>query len=124
MTVPARVGLTQRQRDCLTAIKTHINVHGVSPSIKEIAIAMNSKSRGRVHSILVALQERGWISFLPRKVRSIVVVPDSGPLYSLPPDVQRALRIYCVTHGEDPASVVADAVALHLDEAEEQRGAA
>lgn len=116
MTAPPRAGLTKRQLDCLRAIEAHIAQHSYAPTFQEIAMALNLKSKGRVRALVVALAERGRIIFQKSKVRSIAVVPDPGPLYALPPELQLRLRIHCAAFGDDPDAVVADAVALHLDE--------
>lgn len=124
MTVPARVGLTRRQLDYLTFIKAYIAQHGIAPTYSEIAMAMNTRTKGRIHEVLTALMERGHIIFKARTTRSIVVVPDAGSLYGLPSELQRRLSDHCAANGEDPAAVVADAVALHLDELGERYNAA
>jgi SOS-response transcriptional repressor LexA len=116
---PARVGLTDRQLDCFTAIQAHIANCRQSPTTRELAKAMGLSSPGRIHFLLVALQERGWITFLPRRARSIAIVPDgAAAAYTLPPNVERALQAHCALFNESPAAVVADAVVLMLDEAE------
>lgn len=118
--VPARVGLTDRQRACFTAIQSHIAVHRHSPTSRELAKAMGLSSPGRIHVLLVALRERGWITFLPGRARSVAIVPDGllAATYTLPPKLEAALQDHCRATGDDPAAVVADAVVLMLDEAE------
>lgn len=116
---PARVGLTERQRDCFDIIERHIAQFRHAPTTREIAKAMNLKSGGRVHYLLAALQERGWIVFLPRRARSITIVPDtSASGYVLPPAIDARLRAHCAATDENPADVLADAVTLFFDEAE------
>jgi SOS-response transcriptional repressor LexA len=118
--VPARVGLTDRQLACFRAIEAHIADHRHAPSSRELAKAMGLSSPGRIHVLLVALQERGWITFLPGRARSIAILtePNAASTYTLPPKVEAALQAHCRAMGDDPAAVVADAVALMLDEAE------
>jgi SOS-response transcriptional repressor LexA len=115
-----RVGLTERQHDCFLVIQQHIHNFRHAPTSREIARIMGLKSPGRVHHLLVALQERGWITFLPCKPRSIALVPRPVPeaFFKLPPDVEAKLLKHCCATGEDPADVLTDAVALFLDEAE------
>jgi SOS-response transcriptional repressor LexA len=116
---PARINLTGRQRDCFNAIERHIALFGHSPTSRELAKVMGLKYHASVHNILVALQERGWISFIPRKNRSITIVPSPAePGYVLPAALDAKLRAHCAATGEDPADVVADAVTLFFDEAE------
>lgn len=79
------------------------------------------KSTGRVTEILRGLQERGWITFLPGRARSITVLDKAIPRtggYDLPLALDAQLRRYCTSTNEKPEDVVADAVALLLDEAE------
>lgn len=115
---PVRAGLTPRQRDCFEAIMAHIALHRCSPSYRELRIAMGLKTSGRINELLSALQERGWIAFQPRKQRSIAVLPGTAPAYTLPPNIEAALRNHCQLTGDNPADVVADAVVLFFDEAE------
>lgn len=120
---PIRIGLTKAQRECLEAIKSHIAQFKQPPSYREIAKMFNFKSTGRVTELLRSLQERGWITFLPNRARSITVLEKASPRtggYELPLALDAALRRYCTGTGEKPEDVVADAVALLLDEAEGQ----
>jgi SOS-response transcriptional repressor LexA len=116
---PARIGLTAAQRTCFNAIERHIALFGLSPTSRELAKVMGLKSHASVYNVLVALRERGWITFLPRKNRSITIVPDAASAgYVLPAELDAMLRTHCAATGENPADVVADAVALFFDEAE------
>ena len=81
------------------------------------------KSTGRVTEVLRALQERGWITFIPGRARSITVLEKASPRtggYDLGLALDAKLRRYCTDSGEKPEDVVADAVALFLDQAEGQ----
>jgi SOS-response transcriptional repressor LexA len=117
---PARVGLTGRQRDCFKAIERHIALCGHSPTSRELAKVMGLKNHSAAYNLLVALQERGWIRFLPRKTRSITIVRDDpAPAgYVLPAELDAKLRAHCAAVDDDPADVVADAVAMFFDDAE------
>lgn len=79
---------------------------------------MGLKSQGRVHHLLVALQERGWITFLHNKPRSIAIVPSGPAPYTLPPALEQKLLNYCALFNEEPDAILIDAVTLFLDEAE------
>lgn len=120
---PIQIGLTRAQRKCLELIKSHIEQFGQAPSYREIAKMFGFKSTGRVTVLLNSLQERGWITFLPNRSRSITVLEKPTPRtggYELPLALDAALRSYCAGTGEKPEDVVADFVALGLDEAEGQ----
>jgi SOS-response transcriptional repressor LexA len=114
---PVRAGLTGRQRDCFEAIVLHIAVFRQPPTIRELAKAMGLVSKGRIHNLLVGLQERGWITFIPKRARTIAIVTEA-PSYKLPPDVEAALLKHCCATGENPADVLADAVTMLLDDVE------
>lgn len=118
---PIRIGLTKSQREILDGIERHIAQFHQPPSYREIAEMFGFKSTGRVTEVLRALQERGWITFLPGRARSITVLDKASPRtggYTLPLALDAALRRYCTDTGEKPEDVVADFVALGLDEAE------
>ncbi|MFP4004894.1 MAG: hypothetical protein ACLFV8_14055 [Alphaproteobacteria bacterium] len=69
-------GLTKRQAECLRAIETLTERLGHAPSIREIAREMGNKSPTRVHYLLGLLKERGRVTWIPAKRRSIRVIPD------------------------------------------------
>ncbi|MBW7968152.1 hypothetical protein [Bradyrhizobium sp. BR 10289] len=122
-TAPIRIGLTTAQREILEGIERHIAQHNQPPSYREIAKMFGFKSTGRVTEVLRALQERGWVTFIPGRARSITVLEKASPRtggYQLPLALDAALRRYCTSTGETPQDVVADAVALFLDEADGQ----
>jgi SOS-response transcriptional repressor LexA len=110
--------LTERQRDCFEAIKRLITELGRSPTHSELAAAIGVKSKGRVNALLSALRERGFIDWMAGRACSITIV-ERGGVYPLPPDVQRRLEGYCAKSGERPLAVIADAVVLMLDYAEQ-----
>jgi repressor LexA len=66
--------MTRRQAELLRFIETFTRSNGVGPSYAEIADATGLKSRGNVHRMLVALEERGRIQRLPNHARAIRVV--------------------------------------------------
>ena len=120
---PIQIGLTRAQRKCLEIIKSHIEQFGQAPSYREIAKMFGFKSTGRVTMLLNGLRERGWITFLPNRAHSITVLEKATPRtggYELPLALDAQLRRYCADNNEKPEDVVADAVALLLDEAEGQ----
>ena len=114
------MGLTQRQAACLASIRTYIAAHGRSPTYAEIAAALGGGSKSTVTRLLRALKQRGRIDFTRCASRSITLRADpacdggwSG--WGLPADLQARLDALCAQTGDDPASVIADAVALHID---------
>ncbi len=108
------MGITSRQRDALAFIGAYIEQHGCSPSLGDIAAAMQYRSKSAAHRVVAELKQRGYLtaSRLPRSIALRSGQP--APSYVLPPQVQSMLAGYCAASGECAADVVADAVALHL----------
>lgn len=109
-----KYGLTRRQRDTLDFIVAYQAEHRVSPSFTDIRIGLGAASNNGVHRLVHGLKERGYIDLTPGRWRSIVV--REHPAFILPSDTLAKLYAFCRATGDDPASVVADAVTLHLDE--------
>jgi SOS-response transcriptional repressor LexA len=127
MTAPVigmRLGLTARQRKCFDAIEAYMAQHRKAPTYREIAAIMGTKALGNVVPLVAQLRDRGWINYRERCTRSIVILEDGGaPSYVLPASVEAVLRRHCAASGDHPSAVVADAVALFLDEAERDHAA-
>ncbi|MDD1534591.1 MULTISPECIES: LexA family protein [unclassified Bradyrhizobium] len=120
---PIRIGLTKCQREMLEGIEAYIAQHNQPPSYREIANMFGFKSTGRVTEVLRALQERGWITFIPGRARSITVMEKVSPRtggYDLGLALDAKLRRFCADTNQRPEDVVADAVALLLDQEEGQ----
>jgi repressor LexA len=111
------MGLTAKQRAALDFIAAYIAQHRVPPTLAEIRDHLGCRSKSQVHALLAALKERGHIDFLARRARSITLIEhDSGAATAfLPPRLRAGLAAFCAQHGEAPLSVIAAAVALHLD---------
>lgn len=119
-----KVGLTRRMQDCLQVIDQYIREHGHAPSHDDIRLALNLKAKSGVVRLVDSLEERGWIKRGHNLTRSISIVASNEntgapPQYGLPPVTQELLERFCAANGEDPAAIVADAVALFLDDAGE-----
>lgn len=122
-----RTGLTPTQRNCFRAIEAHIAAHGSSPSYEDLRVALGQRSKGAVARLLEILRARGWITYQEHIRNSIRIVPGAtttSPAYVLPPQVEAALQAHCAATGDKPADVVADFVALMLDDAEKVSAAA
>lgn len=65
--------MTPRQRDVFDYIRNYWDDNRCSPSYQNIMDGLGIKSKANIHSILHALQERGWIIYTPRRARSIVL---------------------------------------------------
>ncbi len=72
-------GLTARQQDVYAFLKRYHNVHGVFPSVREIAkgqiegqqVIQQNTSTGNIHRILVALEKRNVIARQTARARSM-----------------------------------------------------
>lgn len=71
---PKRGGLTAHQRDALGFIEAYIADSGASPSIEDVRQHFGLASKSAAHRVVGELVERGAITILPRKARSITIV--------------------------------------------------
>jgi len=115
--------LTKLQQAVKTAIVEMTSQQGEAPTIRELATRLKMGTTA-THSELKLLRERGHVTWLPGRERSLMVLEDGGAGYALPAHVQAQLDLYCVTNREDCRSVVIDAVVLHLDAVAAKREAA
>lgn len=107
------MGVTGRQKDVLDFVTSYIDNNGKSPSLTDIMEGAGIRTKARVHAILTALKDRGRITWLPHRARTLSVVVDRT--YELPPAVHDKLQRFCAAHGELPVDVLTDAVTLHID---------
>jgi repressor LexA len=73
------IGLTHKQRDCLSFIQSYTDEHGASPSFEEMKAGLGLKSKSGVHRLLTALIERGHLRRMEYRARAIEIV-DHNPL--------------------------------------------
>lgn len=66
--------LTERQSDVFEYIKQFIVDNHYPPSVREICQGVGLKSSSTVHSHLVLLKEKGYISWKKDNTRTIVVL--------------------------------------------------
>jgi|GEM_PF-3811672 len=66
-------GLTARQAALLDFIHEYHDKHGIPPSFDEMREASGLRSKSGIFRILTALEERGHISRLPNRARSITL---------------------------------------------------
>lgn len=65
--------LTPRQKQCLDNIAAVIRNEGHAPSLDDLAGLLCLKSRGGVSRLLRALRERGFVTWTPRRARSLAL---------------------------------------------------
>ena len=76
--------LTKKQSELLMFINERLKESGVSPSFDEMKEALNLRSKARIHRLITALEERGFIKRLPHRARALDVV-------KLPENMQSSL---------------------------------
>lgn len=72
-----KMGITKRQRMVLDFVDKHCKSKGYSPSYQEICDAIGIKSKSSVKRMIDNLVERGHMSILPQRARSLVVLGGS-----------------------------------------------
>lgn len=73
------MSLTIHQLNCLKVID-RLTKDGVSPSIREIGMALNSPSQGRTQDMVLALIARGFLTKVDRAARSLEITPKGRAL--------------------------------------------
>ena len=109
------IGLTPRQSDALEFIRAEAAAGRPAPSIAEIGTKLGLSSKAGVHRLLHGLRERGYVSWLPRKQRSLTLLPLDPGAVLLPTELRMRLAAHCAETGDDPHAVVVDALTLHFD---------
>ena len=93
-----RPGISPRQREALNFIAAFIDDKGYSPSMWEIGGALGIKSVSQVASIVSRLQERGYVTRLAHKGRSLSIV--GAERVSIEGKVEAAARLYFQAHDD------------------------
>ncbi len=101
-------GLTQRQTKLLTYIRTFFEERGTMPTFDQIKVGAGFKSKGNIHELMAALEERGYIRRLFNRARGIELL-DPMPLIDAATEIE--LTGYCARAGATAATVVALALA-------------
>src|SRR5258708_6887147 len=66
--------LTRKQYELLRFISERLKESGVPPSFDEMKDALDLRSKSRIHRLITALEERGFIRRLPNRARAIEVI--------------------------------------------------
>lgn len=69
--------LTARQAEALGAIRAEQQRLGVSPTIRELGVALGMVSTNAVVDVLKVLERKGYLRRVPRSARSIVLLGES-----------------------------------------------
>ena len=86
--------LTVRQSQVLNLIIESVEKNGVCPSFEEMKQAIGVKSKSGIHSIITALEERGYIRKLPNRARAVEVLksPNGQDYIPTPIPVNKSLN--------------------------------
>src|SRR6266571_5222730 len=68
------VELTERQREILEFVNSHVDQHGYPPTVREIGSAVGLTSPSTVHAHLARLESAGLIRRDPTKPRALEVI--------------------------------------------------
>lgn len=108
------MGLTPRMKAALEAITVHVSLHGVMPSRRSLAIALNCKPNN-ANRLMGSLIERGEINSLTPG-GALTGFGRDGVAVFIPAHMAAQLASFCAANSEKITAVVADAIALHLDQ--------
>ncbi len=76
--------LTRKQHELLIFIDHHLRTTGFSPSFEEMKEALSLRSKSGIHRLILALEERGFLSRHHHRARALEVLrlPESGTVSS------------------------------------------
>lgn len=96
------MSLTPAQAKLMLFLQREIDATGICPSFEDMQRALGLASKSGVHRITMALIERGFISTLPHRARSIAVlkrVPDPENAHVARAAYRQALKEIAVGEG-------------------------
>ena len=67
-------GLTEKQFKLFKFIKNYITKNKISPSYEEMKVAIGVKSKSNIQRKVEQLEDRGWLTKLNKKSRSIKIL--------------------------------------------------
>ena len=69
-----KFSITKKQRDLFNFIKDYIDKNNMAPSYEEMKKGTGGSTKCTIFTKVNQLQERGWITKLPGKNRSITII--------------------------------------------------
>lgn len=109
------IGLTPKQRELYDFIAARLRESGVAPSFAEMGLAVGS-APSRIHCLVSALEERGYIRRLPHKARAIELV-DQRPAVTLNTEILTLTDRYAREHGISRDTAVNELLRASLEAA-------
>jgi DNA-binding transcriptional regulator YhcF (GntR family) len=112
--------LTKRMLEALQAITAHVAAHGVMPSRRSLAAALGC-NRNNANRLMGSLVERGEVNSVSTG-GALSGFGRDGVAVFVPSHIAAQLAAFCLANSEKIGAVVADAIALHLDQLESADG--
>lgn len=84
-------GLTRKQAELLRFLRKYTIENGCSPSFEEMKTAINLRSKSGIHRLIHALEERGKVSRLANRARSVTPSFDNSVHLRLPDEIEQVL---------------------------------
>src|SRR5690606_39118067 len=107
-------GLTLRQVRLLAFIRDYTQKNGYSPGVREMQAELGLQSKSGVVRLLDALQERGRISRIRGKVRSVVVLDRDTFTISPPAALGAAIRAEAFARGVSSEQIIVSILSERL----------
>lgn len=114
--IAAAVGLTVKQAAALDAITVFVGRHGVMPSRRQLAAELGC-GVDNAQQLITRLIERRHLSTLTAGGQLSGFGQDGVAVF-VPAHLAAQLAAFCAARSERVTAVVADAIALHLDQLE------
>ena len=74
LNIMKKFSITKKQRELFIFIKDYINKNNMAPSYEEMKEGTGCTTKCTIFTKINQLQDRGWITKLPGKSRSITIV--------------------------------------------------
>lgn len=68
--------MTDRESQIYDTIRDYISANGYPPTVREIGSLVGLKSSSVVHYYLLKIRDKGYVSFVPGKPRTLRVIDD------------------------------------------------
>lgn len=113
------VGLTEAMAKALAAFNVFVAANGRPPSVAQMAEALRT-SNGNAARLVDCLIERGSLVRIAGNNRTSQLGFGGGILVGIPAETAAQLAAFALKSGDSVSSIVADAIALHIDALEDQ----
>lgn len=113
-TITAPVGLTAKQKETLDAITAFVGRHGAMPSRRQLAAELGCSPNNATQLITRLIERRLVSTVTPGGALS--GFGGEGVSVFVPAHLVAQVAVYCADNAERVSAVVADAIALHLDQ--------